>query len=73
MTRLLENTMKDDKRLDVKLSLVITDSEQPFSSSVVAWEDVPYVGVLEIEKKLIAFLAEMNQLGYAQLAAATPE
>ena len=56
-----------DKRLDVKLSLVITDNEKPFSSSTVTWEDVPYVGVLEIEKKLIAFLEEMNQFGYAML------
>lgn len=24
--------MRDDKRLDVKLSLVITDNEKPFSS-----------------------------------------
>jgi hypothetical protein len=63
--------MKDDKRLDVKLSLVITDNEKPFSSSTVTWEDMPYWGVLEIEKKLIAFLGEMNQLGYAQLN--TPE
>jgi hypothetical protein len=61
--------MKDDKRLDVKLSLVITDNEKPFSSSTVTWEDVPYVGVLEIEKRLIVFLAEMNQLGYSLLEA----
>ncbi len=59
--------MKDDKRLDVKLSLVITDNEKPFSSSTVTWEDVPYVGVLEIEKRLIAFLNAMNQLGYSLL------
>lgn len=59
--------MRADKRLDVKLSLVITDNEQPFSSSTVTWEDVPYVGVLEIQKKLIAFLTEMNQLGYSML------
>ena len=59
--------MRDDKRLDVKLSLVITDNELPFSSSIVTWEDVPYVGVLEIQKKLIAFLTEMNQLGYSML------
>lgn len=72
MARLLEIAMKVDKRLDVKLSLVITDNEQPFSSSVVTWEDVPYLGVLEIEKKLIAFLGEMNQLGYAQLEANAP-
>jgi hypothetical protein len=58
-----------DKRLDVKLSLVITDNEKPFASSITTWEDVPYVGVLEIEKKLIAFLEEMNQLGYAMLNA----
>ena len=62
--------MNPDKRLDVKVSLVITDNEKPFSSSVVTWEDVPYAGVLEIEKKLIAFLEEMNQLGYAMLDAA---
>jgi hypothetical protein len=61
--------MKDDKRLDVKLALVVTDNEKPFSSATVTWEDVPYVGVLEIEKKLVAFLGEMNQLGYAQLNA----
>jgi len=59
--------MRADKRLDVKLSLVITDNEKPFSSSTVTWEDVPYVGVLEIQKKLIAFLTEMNQLGYSML------
>mgnify|MGYP000703806420 FL=1 len=59
--------MRTDKRLDVKLSLVITDNEKPFSSSTVTWEDVPYVGVLEIQKKLIAFLTEMNQLGYSML------
>lgn len=59
--------MRTDKRLDVQLSLVITDDGKPFSSSIVTWEDVPYVGVLEIEKKLIAFLAEMNQLGYASM------
>lgn len=59
--------MRADKRLDVKLSLVITDNELPFSSSTVTWEDVPYVGVLEIQKKLIAFLTEMNQLGYSML------
>ena len=64
--------MRTDKRLDVKLSLVITDNEKPFSSSTVTWEDVPYVGVLEIQKKLLAFLNEMNQLGYAQLAASAP-
>ena len=62
--------MKADKRLDVKLNLVITDNEQPFSSSLVTWEDVPYIAVLEIQKKLIAFLSEMNQLGYAQLEVA---
>jgi hypothetical protein len=62
--------MKDDKRLDVKLSLVITDNEKPFSSSTVTWEDVPYVGVLEIEKRLIAFLNAMNQLGYSLLESA---
>lgn len=67
MARLLEISMKIDKRLNVKLSLVITDNEKPFSSSTVIWDDVPYIGVLEIEKKLIAFLNEMNQLGYAQL------
>ena len=60
-----------DKRLDVKLSLVITDNEKPFSSSTITWSDVPKLGVLEIEKKLIAFLAEMNQFGYAMLN--TPE
>lgn len=59
--------MRTDKRLDVKLSLVITDNEKPFSSSTVTWEDVPYVGVLEIQKKLLAFLNEMNQLGYSML------
>ena len=59
--------MKPDKRLDVKLTLVITDNEQPFSSATVTWEDVPYVGVLEIQKKLIALLGEMNQLGYSLL------
>lgn len=59
--------MNPDKRLDVKLSLVITDNEKPFSSSITTWEDVPYIGVLEIEKKLIAFLTEMNQLGYSLL------
>jgi hypothetical protein len=59
--------MKSDKRLDVKLSLVITDDAQPFSSSTVTWEDVPYAGVLEIEKRLIAFLNAMNQLGYSLL------
>ena len=67
MARLTEVVMNPDKRLDVKFSLVITDNEKPFSSSAVTWEDVPYVGVLEIQKKLIAFLAEMNQLGYAML------
>lgn len=66
--------MKRDKRLDVKLSLVITEVDaQPFSSSTVTWEDVPYVGVLEIEKRLITFLNEMHQLGYAQLAASATE
>lgn len=64
--------MSPDKRLDVKLSLVITDNEKPFSSAVVTWEDVPYAGVLEIEKTLINFLSDMNQLGYAQLFTATP-
>jgi len=59
--------MKADKRLDVKLTLVITDNEQPFSSATVTWEDVPYAGVLEIQKKLIALLGEMNQLGYSLL------
>jgi len=59
--------MKSDKRLDVKFSLVITENEKPFSSSTTTWEDVPYVGVLEIEKKLIAFLSEMNQVGYSLL------
>ena len=59
-----------DKRLDVKLSLIITDNEKPYSSSTVTWEDLPYIGVLEIQKKLIAFLAEMNQLGYAMLETA---
>jgi hypothetical protein len=58
-----------DKRLDVKLTLVITDQGKPFSSSTVTWDDLPKLGVLEIEKKLIAFLAEMNQLGYALLNA----
>lgn len=62
--------MSPDKRLDVKLSLVITDNEKPFSSAVVSWEDVPYIAVLEIEKKLVAFLAEMNQLGYSALSSA---
>jgi len=62
--------MRTDKRLDVKLLLVITDNEKPFSSSTVTWEDVPYVGVLEIQKKLIAFLTEMNQLGYSMLETA---
>ena len=61
--------MNPDKRLDVKVSLVITDNDKPFSSSVVTWEDMPYVGVLEIEKKLIAVLEEMNQLGYSLLNA----
>jgi len=55
-----------DKRLDVRLALVITDHEQPFSSATVQWSDVPYIGVLEIEKRLIEFLDSMNQLGYAQ-------
>lgn len=55
--------MKDDKRLDVKLSLVITDNEKPYSSATVTWEDVPYFGVLELEKKLIALLQDMNQFG----------
>ncbi len=59
--------MNPDKRLDVKLSLVITDNEKPFASLTTTWEDILYVGVLEIEKKLIAFLTEMNQLGYAML------
>jgi hypothetical protein len=61
--------MKADKRLDVKLVFEIKDNELPFSSATVTWDDVPYVGVLEIQKKLIAFLTEMNQFGYAQLAA----
>ena len=59
-----------DKRLDAKLSLIITDNEKPYSSSTVTWEDLPYIGVLEIQKKLIAFLAEMNQLGYSMLETA---
>ena len=58
-----------NKRLKVQLSLVITDNEKPFSSSTVVWDDVPYIGVLEIEKKLIAFLDAMNQLGYVSLNA----
>jgi hypothetical protein len=58
-----------EKRLDVSLSLVITDDGKPYTSSTTTWEDVPYVGVLEIEKKLIALLTEMNQLGYAILNA----
>ena len=62
--------MKADKRLDVKLVFEVKDNELPFSSATVTWDDVPYVGVLEIQKKLIAFLAEMNQMGYAQLNAA---
>ena len=60
--------MKPDKRLDVKLALTITDQGKPYSSSLVTWDDVPYVAVLEIEKKLIVFMNEMNQLGYANLA-----
>jgi len=64
----LEIDMKD-KRLKVELSLVITDNGKPYSSSTVRWDDVPYVGVLEIEKKLIVLLEEMNQLGYAMLNA----
>lgn len=62
--------MIPDKRLDVKLSLVITDDGSPFCSSITTWDDVPYPGVLEIEKRLIAFLNEMNQFGYAQLTKA---
>jgi len=58
-----------DKRLDVKLTLVITDNGKPYTSSTTTWEDVPYFGVLEIEKKMIAFLQEMNQFGYALLIA----
>jgi hypothetical protein len=58
-----------EKRLDVSLSLVITDDGKPYTSSTTTWEDVPYIGVLEIEKKLIALLTEMNQLGYAILNA----
>ena len=60
--------MKPDKRLDVKLALTITDQGKPYSSSLVTWDDVPYGAVLEIEKKLIVFMNEMNQLGYANLA-----
>lgn len=59
--------MKPDKRLDVKLALTITDQGKPYSSSLVTWDDVPYPAVLEIEKKLIAFMNEMNQLGYSML------
>jgi hypothetical protein len=62
--------MNPNKRLDVKVSLVITDNEKPFSSSVVTWEDMPYAYVLDIEKKLIGALAELNQLGYEMLDAA---
>lgn len=62
--------MRVDKRLDVKLSLVITDNDKPFSSSTVTWEDLHYEAVLEIERKLIAFMTEMNQLGYAMLDSA---
>lgn len=57
--------MSYDKRLDVTLSLRITDKNQPFNSADIEWNDVPYAGVLEIQKNLIAFLAAMNALGYA--------
>ena len=61
--------MNPDKRLDVKLSLVITDNDKPYSSYIVTWEDMPYVGVLDIEKRLGTVLLDLNQLGYRLLNA----
>ena len=53
-----------DKRLNVKLALDIHDGEKPFNSATVEWFDVPYGGVLEIQKNLLVFLKTMNELGY---------
>lgn len=68
--------MNPDKRLDVKVSLVITDNDKPYHSSVVTWEDMPYPYVLDVQKTLIEGLAALNQLGYAafeqSLSAANP-
>ena len=61
--------MSYDKKLDVCLSLRITDQGKPYSSAEVYWNDVPYAGVLEIQKNLIVLLKTMNDLGYAVDAA----
>lgn len=64
--------MSTDKRLDVKLSLVITDDDKPFSSAIITWDDVPYDGVLEIEKNMLVFLDKMHQFGVSLLGTDTP-
>ena len=58
--------MRENKRLDMTLTLHITDQGEPFHSSTVTWNEVPYVEVLEIEKRLIAFLSGMQEMGVAQ-------
>lgn len=54
-----------DKRYNVRVEVEVTDMEGgPFVSNVTEWAEVPMIGVLEIEKAQIAFLAKMNELGY---------
>jgi len=60
------------KRLDVSVTLDITDGGKPFNHSVVTWSDVPYEGVLEIQKNMIDVLERLNQLGYSIAAASNP-
>lgn len=58
--------MREDKRLDVKIVVEITDNGTPFSSNTTTWEDVPYIGVLGIQKKMVEFLNGMVDMGYEQ-------
>ena len=49
--------MREDKRLDGKIVVEITDNGTPFSSNTTTWEDVPYIGVLGIQKQMVEFLS----------------
>lgn len=61
--------MREDKRLDVKIVVEITDNGKAFSSNTTTWEDVPYIGVLGIQKKMVEFLDSMVGVGYEQWTA----
>jgi hypothetical protein len=64
--------MNADKRLDVTIGglHVEDDGQKIFEAGPMTWYDLPYEVTLLIQRNQIELFAQLNALGYAQLAEA---